>query len=128
MPTNDFLVTCVVEVNDQPLCFLEINPSLHVDYISGTVDAEGGIRAKFRALYNVTPTPGLHGVSAMEQRLAFYYMDKATSQANPNYVVTSNDYMIDTVPAGRWDMDLTIEGYQMLVVIINDFKQMATAL
>jgi len=67
------------------------------------------MRARFRALYNVTSIPRLHGVSVMGQRLAFYCMDKATGHVNPNYVTLSTDYMIDTLPAERWDTDITME-------------------
>ncbi|KIL68730.1 hypothetical protein M378DRAFT_157840 [Amanita muscaria Koide BX008] len=129
VPTIDFVVTYVVEVNDLPIFFLEIKPPLHLDHISSRVDADAQMRSRFRALYNVTPTPRFHGVSVMGQRLAFYCMDKATGHVNPNYVAPSNDYMIDTVPEDRWETDITTEeGYQRFMTVINDVKQMAAAL
>lgn len=78
-PTIDFLVTYVVEVNNLPVFSLEIKAPLHFDYISSRVDADARMRAKFRALSDIAPTPRLHGVSVMGQRLAIYYMDKATA-------------------------------------------------
>lgn len=63
VPTNDFLVTYVVEVNDLPVFFLEIKIPLHLNHISSRIDADAQMRARFRALYNVTSTPRLHGVS-----------------------------------------------------------------
>ncbi|KAK2467705.1 hypothetical protein APHAL10511_000299 [Amanita phalloides] len=128
-PTIDFIVTYVVEVNDLPIFFLEIQPPLHRDHISSRVDADAQMRTRFRALYNLSPTPRLHGVSVMGQRLAFYCMYKATGHVNPHYVAPSNDYITDTVPAERWDTDITTEeGYYTFMAVINDVKQMAAAL
>jgi hypothetical protein len=125
MPAIDF----VVEVNDLPIFFLEINLPLHLDYISSRVDADAQMRARFCALYEVTPTPRLHGLSVMGQRLAFYCMDKATGRIKPNYVAPSTDRIIDTIPAERWDTDITTEeGYQRFMAVINDVKEMAAAL
>ncbi|KIL64204.1 hypothetical protein M378DRAFT_163447 [Amanita muscaria Koide BX008] len=45
-------------MNDLPMFFLEINPLLHLDQISSRVDADAQTRARFLALYNVTPTLG----------------------------------------------------------------------
>jgi hypothetical protein len=125
----DFVITYVVEMNDLPISFLDINPPLHIDYISSRVDADTQMRARFYALYDVTLTPRLHGVSVMGQRLAFYWMDKATGRLHPNYVAPSMDYITDTVPAERWDTDITTEdGYQRFMAVINDVKEMAAAL
>jgi hypothetical protein len=87
------------------------------------------MRSRFHALYDITPTPRLHGVSVMGQRLAFYCMDKATGHVDPNYVAPSTNYIVDTVPAERWDTDITTEaGYQRFMAVINDVKEMAAAL
>ena len=130
LPPIDQIITYVVEVNDLPIFFLEIKSPLPLDYMSSRVDADAQMRARFRALYNVTPTPRLHGVSVMGQRLAFYCLDKATGHIDPNYVATPVGYhMVDTGPKERWDMDITTEGgYQRFMVVINDVKQMAAVL
>lgn len=129
LPTIDFLVTYVVKVNDLPIFFLEIKPPLHINHISSRVAADAQMRARFYALFDITPTPRLHGVSVMGQRLAFYCMDKATGHVNPNYVAPSTDYIIDTVVAERWNTDITTEdGYQRFMAVINDVKEMAAAL
>ncbi|KIL64215.1 hypothetical protein M378DRAFT_78634 [Amanita muscaria Koide BX008] len=126
-PTIDFVVT--YKVNDLPIFFLEIGLPLYIDHISSRIDADAQMRARFRALYDVTPIPRLHGISVMGQRLAFYCMDIATGHVNPNYVAPSNDCIIDAVPAERWDTDITTEeGCQRLMAVINDVKQMAAAL
>ncbi|KAF8335582.1 hypothetical protein F5887DRAFT_609548 [Amanita rubescens] len=128
VPIN-FVVTYVVQVNDLPIFFLEIKPPLYLDHIYSRVAADAQMRARFRALYNVTPIPRLHGVSVLGQRLAFYCMDKATGHVDPNYVAPSTDIIIDTVPAERWDTDITTEdGYQRFMAVINDVKEMAAAL
>ncbi len=129
VPTINFVVTYVVQVNDLPIFFLEIKAPPYLDHISGRVDADAQMRARLRALYNVTPAPRLHGVSVIGQRLAFYCLDKATGRVDPNYVAPSTDYIIDTVPAERWDTDITTEnGYQRFMAVINDVKEMAAAL
>ena len=129
VPAVDFVVTYVVEVDDLPIFFLEIKPLLHTNNISSRVSADTWMRARFRALYKATPTPRLHGVSAMGQRLAFYCMDKAMGHVIPNYVALSTKYVTDTIPAERWETDITTEeGYQKLMEVVNDVKQMAAAL
>jgi hypothetical protein len=129
VPTIDFVVTYVVEVNDRPIFFLEIKPPLYLDHISSRVDADAQMRTRFRSLYEDTPTPRLHGISVIGQRLAFYCLDKANGHVDPNYVAPSTDYMVDTIPAERWDADITTEeGYQRFMVVINDVKAMAAAL
>lgn len=129
VPSVDFLVTYVVEVDDLPVFFLEIEPPLHVNHISCRVDADAQMRAKFCALYDMAPTPRLHGISVMGQRLAFYCMDKATGRINPSYVAPSMQYIVDTVPAERWETDITTEeGCQRFMAVIDDVKGMAAAL
>ncbi|KAF8495051.1 hypothetical protein BU17DRAFT_59511, partial [Hysterangium stoloniferum] len=108
-------VTYVVEVNDLPIFFLEIKTPLHLDHICSRVDADAQMRARFRALYNVTPTPRLHGISVMGQRLAFYCMDKATGRVDPN-----SSGGIRTL---RRRM-----GIRGFMAVTNDVKEMAAAL
>ena len=131
-PPLDFIIDYVVEVNDLPVLFLDIKSPLHIDPISTRVDADKQIRAKFLALYDVTPTPRLHGISAMGQKLSFYCLEKleaTTGRIIPTYVAPSTDYITDTVPAERWDTDITTEdGYQRFMAVINDVKEMAAAL
>jgi len=127
-PTIDFVVDYVVEVNDLPV-LLEIKSPLHTNPISTRVDADAQIRAKFRALYDDTPTPRLHGISAVGKKLAFYCLDKATGHIILDYVAPSTGYITDTVPAERWDTDITTEdGYQRFMAVINDVKEMVAAL
>ena len=129
VPTIHFVVTYVVEVNNLPIFFLEIKSPFHLDYVSSRIKADTQMRARFRAFYNATPIPRLHGVSVMGQRLAFYCLDQATARVDPKYVAPSNDYIMDTVPVERWDTDITTEnGYQRFMAVINDVKEMAAAL
>jgi hypothetical protein len=131
VPTIDFVVTYVVEMNDWPIFFLEIKSPLYLDNISSRVDADEQMRARFRALSTnfVTPTPRLHGLSIMGQKLAFYCMDTVNGRVYPRYVAPSTDYTTDTVPVERWDADITTEeGYQRFMVVINDVKAMVAAL
>ncbi|KAJ6617961.1 hypothetical protein B0H10DRAFT_1280545 [Mycena sp. CBHHK59/15] len=95
-------------------------------HISSRIDADMQMRARFRALYDVTSTPKLHAISVMGQRLA---LDKATGRINPSYVEPSTERIIDTVPADRWETDITMEeGYQRFMAVVNEVKRMAAAL
>lgn len=123
----DSVFTYVVGVNDLLVFFLEIKTPLHINLISTRVDTDAEMRARLLALYEDTPTPRLHGVSAMGQRLAFYCLDKATSRLTPHYIAPSSN--TDTVPVERWDTDVTTEdGYQKFMAVINDVKEMAATL
>ncbi|KIJ15417.1 hypothetical protein PAXINDRAFT_77441 [Paxillus involutus ATCC 200175] len=125
----DSVAPYVVKVNNQPIFFLDIETPSNLDYISERVDADLHMRSMYRYLYDVTPTPRLHGVSVMGQRLVLYCLDKATARVNPKFVVPSSTYSIDTVPAERWDTDITTEeGYQRFMAVIDDVIQMAAAL
>lgn len=126
-PTADRIITFVVELNYQPIFFLEIKPLLHVDHVCTRVSADTKMRAGIHALRDLSPTPRLHGVSAMGQRLAFYRLDKTTGCINPTHVEPSDT--VETVPAERWDTDITTEeGYQQFMAVINDVKTMAAVL
>jgi len=129
-PTVDSVVTFVVGLGmELPIFFLEIKSPLDIGSISTRVSADAEMRARFRALRNLTPTPRLHGVSVMGQRLAFYCLDKATGRVDPDYVAPSSNCITDPVPAERWDTDITTEdGYQRFLAVINDVKEMAAAL
>ncbi|KIJ15416.1 hypothetical protein PAXINDRAFT_77505 [Paxillus involutus ATCC 200175] len=115
----ELIVPYVVKVNNQPIFFLDITTPSALDGISGRVDADMHMRTIYRSLYDVTPTPRLHGVSVMGQRLASYCLDKATAHVNPNFTQFQQ----------RWDMDITTEeGYQRFMAVIDDVRQMAAAL
>jgi len=53
LPTIDFVITYVVQVNDLPIFFLEFNLPLYLARISSRVDADAQMKARFRALYNL---------------------------------------------------------------------------
>ncbi|KAF8340788.1 hypothetical protein F5887DRAFT_1284246 [Amanita rubescens] len=126
VPTIDFVVTYLA---DLPVFFLEVKPPYHVDRRSLRIKADEQMRARLRALRLLTPIPRIHGVSVMGRRLAFYGMDTATGNVNPNYVAQDLTYVTDTVPAERWDTDITTEdGYQRFMGVINDVIAMAAAL
>lgn len=103
----DSVLTYVVEVNDLPIFLLEIKSPLHIDLVSTRANTDAEMRARFLALYEDISIPSLHGVSAMGQRLAFYYLDKATSRLTPSYVAPSSN--TDSVLVERWDTDITTE-------------------
>ncbi len=122
-------ITYVVDVNELPIFFLEIKPPLYLDHIDTRIDLDAQMRAAFLALRDLTPIPRIHGVSAIGQKLAFYCMDKATGHISPDYVAPSTVPVRDTVPAERWETDITTEeGYGRFLAVINDVKQMAAAL
>jgi hypothetical protein len=87
------------------------------------------MRDRFRSLYELTPLPRLHGISAMGQRLAFYCLDKATGNIEPEYVERSRSRITDVVPANRWDLDITTAaGYEKFMEVVNNVRVMVEAL
>ena len=105
--------------------FLEIKSPLHVDGISARINADAQTKARFCSLCEDTPTPRLHGISAMVQRLGFYCMYNATCRTTP-YYVSRETGVTDRAPlaAKRWDTDITTEdGYQRFMAVINDVKE-----
>jgi hypothetical protein len=71
VPSVGFVITYVVEVNDLPIFFLEIKPPLHLDYISSRIDSDAQMRARFRALYDVAPTPSFMRSVSWDRGLPF---------------------------------------------------------
>ena len=96
--------------------------------MTGRIDADMHMRARFQALYDVTPMPKLHAICVMGQRLAFYCLDKVAGHITPQYVMPSTEQITDTVPADRWETDITTEGYQRFMAVIHEVKEMAAAL
>jgi len=87
------------------------------------------MRNRFSSFYDAIPTPKLHGISVMGQRHAFYSMEKATGHIVPERVQPVENYVTDTVPANRWELDITTEvGHQQFMAIVNDVKGMVAAL
>ena len=128
-------VVYVVEVNVVPVFFLEIQspPHWHHHNLISTdgLDAEIAdkqMRARFCALYHLTQTPRLHGISAMGQKLAFYCLDKVTGHINYNYIAPSTNDITNQVPTEKWTDITTEDGYQRFMAVINDVKEMAAAL
>ncbi|KAM6499124.1 hypothetical protein JOM56_004632 [Amanita muscaria] len=108
-----------------PVFFLEIKPPGHVNDIVSRIAADDLMRDRFRNLYDLTPLPRLHGTSAMGQRLAFYCLDKATGNVEPEYVERSRSRVTDVVPANMWVLDITTAaGYERFMEVVNDAKGM----
>ncbi|KIM72899.1 hypothetical protein PILCRDRAFT_81537 [Piloderma croceum F 1598] len=129
VPSIDFVVTYVVAMDEKPIFFLEIKPPGHVGDISSRIAADDQMRVRFRSLYDLTPLPTLHGISAMGPRLAFYCLTKATGNIEPEYVERSRSRITDVVPANRWDSDITTAvGYGRFMQIVNDVRGMVEAL
>ncbi|KAF8218671.1 hypothetical protein L208DRAFT_1419637 [Tricholoma matsutake] len=129
VPSVDFVVTYVVAMDEKPIFFLEIKPPGHVNDISSRIAADDQMRDRFRSLYDLTPLPRLHGISAMGQRLAFYCLDKASGNVEPEYVERSRSRITDVVPAERWDLDITTAaGYERFMDVINNVIGMVEAM
>jgi len=129
VPAIDFVVTYVVAMDEKPIFFLEIKPPGHVNDISCRIAADDQMRDRFRGLYDLTPLPRLHGISAMGQRLAFYSLDKSNGNVDPEYVERSRTRIMDVVPTNRWDLDITTAaGYERFMEVVNDVRGMVEAL
>ena len=67
----------------------------------------------------------------MGQRLAFYCLDTATRVVEPQLerVGRSVGRITDSVPANRWDSDITTAaGYERFMEVVNDVRGMAEVL
>jgi hypothetical protein len=129
VPSVDFVVTYVIALDERPVFFLEIKPAGHVNLISTRLAADKQMRDIFRSLYELSGTPKLHGISVMGQRLAFYSMEIDGGHIVPEEVPTTANFVVDTVPANRWELDIMTEtGYQEFMTIVNDVKRMVAAL
>jgi hypothetical protein len=131
VPPIDFVLTTHFEFQrkDVPLFFLEIRPPLHIHYISSRVDVDALMRARLCALYELAPISGVYGICVMGQRFAIYYMNNNSGRITPDYVAPSMECITDTVPASRWETDITTEvGYRKFMEVIGDVKDMAAAL
>jgi len=129
VPSVDFVVTYVVALDEKPVFFLEIKPPGHVNLISTRIAADTQMRNRFSSFYDVVPTPKLHGISVMGQRLALYSMEKATGHIVPERVHPAENYVTDIVPVNRWELDITTEvGHQQFMAVVDDVKSMVAAL
>ena len=99
--------------------FLEIKPPGHDD--DSRIAADGQMRNIFHSLYDLTPLPTLHSISPMGPRLAFYCLDKAAGNIDPEYVEWSRSCIRDGVPANRWHLNImTAVGYERFMEVVND--------
>lgn len=129
VPSVDFVVTYVVALDEQPVFFLEIKPPGHINFVSTRIAADAQMRSRFASFYDVIPMPKLHGISVMGQRLAFYSMERATGHIVPEQVQPAANHVTDTVPANRWELDITTEaGHQQFMAVVDDVKGMVAAL
>jgi hypothetical protein len=125
----DFLVTFVVTVEDHPIFFLEIKPPCNLSSLSEREAADAQMRERFRNLFDQTPIPRLHGVSALGQQLSVYMVDKATREVTPPCNPPSRPRIIDRVAHKvLWAYDVvTPAGYQKLMEVAQDIQQMVAA-
>ena len=87
------------------------------------------MRNRFSSFYDVVLTPNLHSISIMGQRLDFYSIEKATGHIVPEHIQPAENYVMDTVPVNRWELDITTEvGHQQFMAIVNNIKGMVAAL
>jgi hypothetical protein len=127
----DFTTVFVVEsANTQtPIFYLEIKPPSHINDLSKREQADTQMRDCVRTLVTELRIPKLHGVSALGVRLAFYCYDAATHLLEPVAIPRDPVLINDTAPAVRWSVDvLSDEGYEQLVQVATEVKNMAQAL
>lgn len=75
------------------------------------------------------PTPRLYGISVMGEKTCILLLGQIRRSCKSRVCCTVQLICIsDTVPAERWDTDITTEGYQRFMAVIDDVKEMAAAL
>lgn len=122
LPSIDFGITYIIELDAQPVFFVEIKPPGHFNNGSGRTQ----MRDRFCDLRHHTPTRRLHGISAMGQRLAFYSMNTRTGAVVPKQQSTSKTSVTNTVPEKL--VGCRHHGHQRFMQVVNDVKAMVEAL
>ncbi|KAN0140893.1 hypothetical protein V8E53_001337 [Lactarius tabidus] len=123
---DDFVPVLLVEVDQHPVFFLEINHPVSLPYQPKREEADEQMRRKFRDLGPRLAIPTLHGVSAFGTRLAFYEYDLATRVIQPTEITQSDPSLTaDVVPMSCWDSDvLQQEGADQLKDVVRKVKDM----
>lgn len=88
------------------------------------------MRDRVRELITGLRIPELHGVNALGVRLAFYLYDAATQVLEPPVIPRDPIRVNDTAPTARWSLDIILsdEGYEHLIQLTTEVKNMARAL
>jgi hypothetical protein len=127
--TIDFTTIYSIEKKKIPIFFLEIKPLHHIFNIATREAADEQMRDRFVSLLPLIVTPKLHGISALGKKLSHYCLDKTTRELQPIGIQRDPQYIIDTAPSERWDIDiLDADGCNRFNEIVGTVKQMSAEL
>ncbi|KAF8633625.1 hypothetical protein AX17_004417 [Amanita inopinata Kibby_2008] len=121
----DLVVFLRVDFHTQPVFFIEIKTAVAIEHLSERAEADNQLRSRLEHLSNQSLSE-LHGLSALGTRLCFYCRDKSTESVTPPLIPRNDEYVNDTAPADRWNMDiLTDDGYSAFMNIVERVKALA---
>jgi len=109
----DFTTILIVRHKEHPVFFLEIKASEHLRRISSRKDADLQMRERFENLFDDVEVETLYGISALGTKLCIYTVSKETGRLLPKRVPAGPQFVTDTAPINRWDVDImTPDGEQ----------------
>ncbi|KAF8417044.1 hypothetical protein EV426DRAFT_624678 [Tirmania nivea] len=125
----DFTTILVVRHKEHPVFFVEIKASDHIRHMSTRRDADLQMRERFEELFDDVEVETLYGISALGTKLCIYTASKETGRLLPRKILGDPEFLTDTAPINRWDVDImTSSGEQRLREIVAEVKTMCTKL
>lgn len=106
----DFTTIFIVRHEKHPVLFVEIKCSNHILQMSTRQAADQQMRERFTDLFDNVEIEKFYGLSAMGTRLCIYTADKQTGRLLPKQIPSSLEFVIDTAPIHRWDIDIMTPG------------------
>lgn len=87
------------------------------------------MRERFTDLFDDVVIEKLYGLGAIGTKLCIYTADKQTGRLLPKQNPSSLEFVTDTAPIDRWDIDImTLEGEERLREVSSDIKSMCARL
>lgn len=121
----DFTTIFIVRHEKHPVLFVEIKCSNHILQKSTRQAADQQMREQFTDLFDNVEIETLYGLSAIGTKLCIYTADKQTGRLLPKQNPSSLEFVTDTAPIDRWDIDImTPEGEERLWQVVSDIKSM----
>ena len=125
----DFKPIFIVNHHDNPVFFVEVEPSGNVDHILPRRSADKQMRDRLLDLADRGKVPILYGMSALGPKVCLYTCDKETKNLSSVVIKDDQDLMSDTAPADYWSLDImTPDGEKELRQVVNHVKAMCAQL
>ncbi|KAG0138269.1 hypothetical protein HOY82DRAFT_512278 [Tuber indicum] len=121
----DLVTMFIVRHNQHPVFFLKVKSSGSLNDISSRKEADLQMREQFQHLFEDVKIETLYGVSAMGSKICIYKLDRASGRLSPTVIPTGGEFVTDTTPIDRWNVDiLTPGGEEQLRQVAQHIKEM----